>query len=297
MAAEFDRPGDTRPAWWVALRIIHARPGFFTVCVIFATLHFCMPLAVGLVTRAFFDVLTGNAPAGLDIPTVIALFIVVAVADMGAGAGLDYGFSSVKYAGMALMRRNLLRELLRAHGARGLIDSPGEAMSRFRDDTEEIADSMDGLIDLIGRTFFAAGAMIVMYQIDPARFAWNIRFLELCGDYRVEPVACAPGRPRTKGKVERPFFYLEQHLLKGGAWADLDAFADDLLRFSAACDALVHGTTGERPIDWFERARDLLTPLPTRPFIGTHEAVRKVSWDCLVSFGGSRYSVPWSDAA
>lgn len=134
-------------------------------------------------------------------------------------------------------------------------------------------------------------------EADPARFAWNIRFLELCGDYRVEPVACAPGRPRTKGKVERPFFYLEQHLLKGGAWADLDAFADDLLRFSAACDALVHGTTGERPIDWFERARDLLTPLPTRPFIGTHEAVRKVSWDCLVSFGGSRYSVPWSDAA
>ena len=132
---------------------------------------------------------------------------------------------------------------------------------------------------------------------DPARFAWNIRFLELCGHYRVEPVACAPGRPRTKGKVERPFFYLEQHLIKGGAWADLDAFAADLLRFSAECDALVHGTTGERPIDRFERERDLLTPLPTRPFVGTHEAVRKVSWDCLVSFGGSRYSVPWPYAA
>jgi hypothetical protein len=29
------------------------------------------------------------------------------------------------------------------------------------------------------------------------------------------------------------------------------------------------------------------------PFIGTHEQISKVSWDCLVSFAGSRYSVPW----
>jgi len=33
------------------------------------------------------------------------------------------------------------------------------------------------------------------------------------------------------------------------------------------------------------------------PFIGTHEEMRKVSWNCLISFGGSRYSVPWPYAA
>lgn len=132
---------------------------------------------------------------------------------------------------------------------------------------------------------------------DPARFCWNTRFLELCGYYRVEPVACARGRARTKGKVERPFFVLEQHLIKGGQWADLDDFARALLAFSAELDEQVHGTTGERPTDRFDRERALLTPLPTRPFVGTHEAVRKVSWDCLVSFGGSRYSVPWPYAA
>lgn len=134
-------------------------------------------------------------------------------------------------------------------------------------------------------------------EADPARFSWNRRFLELCGHYRVQPVACHPGRPRTKGKVERPFFYLEEHLIKGGCWADLDALARDLLRFSAELDGVVHGTTGERPADRFAREREHLTPLPTRPFVGTHEEVRKVSWDCLVSFGGSRYSVPWQHAA
>src|SRR5688500_9548371 len=39
-------------------------------------------------------------------------------------------------------------------------------------------------------------------------------------------------------------------------------------------------------------------PNPQRvPFVGTHEELRKVSWDCLVSFGGTRYSVPWRYAA
>lgn len=135
---------------------------------------------------------------------------------------------------------------------------------------------------------------------NPARFAWNRRFLELCGHYRVQPVACHPNRPRTKGKVERPFFSLEQHVIKGGAWADLDDLARALLVYSQELDQRVHGTTGERPDERFageggERAH--LTPLPARPFVGTHEELRTVSWDCLVSFGGTRYSVPWQHAA
>jgi transposase len=132
---------------------------------------------------------------------------------------------------------------------------------------------------------------------NPLHFQWNAHFLQLCGHYAIKPVACQPGRPRTKGKVERPFFYLEQHLIKGNAWDSFDAFARDLTAFAAdELDHLVHSTTGERPIDRFSREKDLLTPLPALPFVGTHEEMRKVSWDCLVSFGGSRYSVPWQYA-
>jgi transposase len=128
----------------------------------------------------------------------------------------------------------------------------------------------------------------------PKRFQWNIRFLELCGHYRFQPRACQPGRPRTKGKVERPFYYLDQHFIKGGAWDDLGHFARELARFTAEdLDVRVHATTGERPIDRFEHERLLLTPLPEAPFIGTHEIMRKVSWDCLLSYKGTRYSVPW----
>ena len=131
----------------------------------------------------------------------------------------------------------------------------------------------------------------------PQHFRWNLRFLELCGHYRFGPRACQPGRPRTKGKVERPFYYLEQHFIKGGEWRDFGRFAHELARFTAEdLDVRVHSTTGARPIDRFERERRFLTPLPTVPFIGTHETMRRVSWDCLLSFEGTRYSVPWSYA-
>lgn len=133
---------------------------------------------------------------------------------------------------------------------------------------------------------------------NPEHFQWNSHFLELCGHYSIKPVACQPARPRTKGKVERPFFYLEQHFIKGNTWDSFDAFAYELAKFTAdELDHVLHSTTLERPIERFQREKDLLTPLPSIPFVGTREEMRKVSWDCLVSFGGSRYSVPWQYAS
>lgn len=133
---------------------------------------------------------------------------------------------------------------------------------------------------------------------NPLHFQWNRHFLELCGHYSIKPVACQPYRARTKGKVERPFYYLEQQFIKGGTWEDFDSFARALANFVAEdLDQRVHGTTGEPPIERFKAEQSLLTPLPARPFVGTNEEMRKVSWDCLISFGGSRYSVPWEYAA
>ncbi len=45
-------------------------------------------------------------------------------------------------------------------------------------------------------------------------FRWNPTFLEFCGHYRTAPRACGVRRARTKGKVEKPFYYLEEHFIK-----------------------------------------------------------------------------------
>ena len=136
-------------------------------------------------------------------------------------------------------------------------------------------------------------AKAFVLDANPAHFRWNPQFLELCGHYRLRPTACQPYRPRTKGKVERPFFYLEQQFIKGTRFASLSHFLEELAVFERDdLDLRVHTTTQERPIDRFQGEVSHLTPLPEQCFIGTLAMSRKVSWDCLVSYQGNRYSVP-----
>ena len=125
-------------------------------------------------------------------------------------------------------------------------------------------------------------------------FRWNPLFLELCGHYSIQPVHCAPGNARAKGKVENPFRYLEDHFIKGGRWDSFEHFLAELQRFAREeLDLMVHGTTRQRPIDLFAEEQPYLTPLPAARFVSTREQFRKVSWDCLISFEGNRYSVPY----
>ncbi len=128
---------------------------------------------------------------------------------------------------------------------------------------------------------------------NPAHFRWNPQCLELCGHYRLKPRACQPYRAQTKGKVERPFFYLEQQFIKGRRFASFPHFLQELAAFEHDdLDVRIHRTTLERPIDRFAAEASHLTPLPEQRFVGTLALSRKVSWDCLVSFRGTRYSVP-----
>lgn len=137
-----------------------------------------------------------------------------------------------------------------------------------------------------------AGAFVA--DARPAHFQWHPQFLELCGYYRTEPRACRVRRARTKGKVERPFFFTEQHFIKGNSGTAFETFSRDLLRFTAeVLDVREHGTTHQPPIERFAEEVPYLTPLPQTRYIGIHALTRKVSWDCLIPYEGSRYSVRW----
>jgi transposase len=129
-----------------------------------------------------------------------------------------------------------------------------------------------------------------------AETQWNPNFQRLAGHYRFQPIACTPRRPQGKGKVENPFGHLEQLFLTGSAWRDWDHFQAELNRFEAEWEQRLHGTTKERPVDRFLREQALLLSLPPQPFLGWQEDFRYVSKDCLISFGGVRYSVPWAYA-
>lgn len=121
--------------------------------------------------------------------------------------------------------------------------------------------------------------------------AWNPLFWDFAQHYGVTPRLCRVRRPRTKGKVERMVFYVQDHFLKGrdfGDLADLNAQGHHWLTHTA--NVRVHATTGQRPVDLL--AQEGLTCLTSRPsYCLVTKQVRQVSAEGYVHLEGSRYSV------
>lgn len=151
----------------VVIRLIRFSPGYFSLCVLFAmVVYLFVPITLGLATQAFFDVVAGGH-AGLNAWSAIAVLVAVQVGEAVAGPVLGNPWSPLQQKSHVLLRRNLFAGILRGYGRHGLPASTGETISRFRDDPELIADALDALCDLIGRSLFAIGAAVLMWRISP----------------------------------------------------------------------------------------------------------------------------------
>ena len=127
-----------------------------------------LPLVNGLILRAFFDALSGSAPAGgLDDPwTLLALLVAVS---LGRVADQVYGvwvWAALFFTAQGLLRRNLLRWIVKETGQRSLLDSAGEAVTRFRDDVDELVRYLEHYVDGGGIVLYVILAVGVMVAID-----------------------------------------------------------------------------------------------------------------------------------
>jgi len=125
------------------------------------------PVLAGVFMKGIFDALAGQQAAALSPWSYLALALTVDVARIGALAGGVYVWASYWADAMARMRRNLLHYLLTAPGTRRLPDSPSEAISRFRDDVDDIGQYLEQWVDMWGLVLFTVIALAVMYRIDP----------------------------------------------------------------------------------------------------------------------------------
>jgi ATP-binding cassette subfamily B protein len=154
------------PAWRVIVSMIRFRPRLWLVNLGVMLLLMLLWQVPPFVMRAFFDRITGAAPAGLGVWTLVALLF---AAEAGRTLG-SYGLISTNVPffnhTMTLLRKNLLKHILRRPGASALPDSPGEAISRFRGDVFEIPLFALWLNDIQGMLFFALIALVVMVRIN-----------------------------------------------------------------------------------------------------------------------------------
>ncbi|MGH2544848.1 MAG: ATP-binding cassette domain-containing protein, partial [Ardenticatenaceae bacterium] len=152
--------------WTFLRRLLRYRPWLFAVnCLAWGIFH-SIPVLIGLVVREIFNSLTGSAVAGLNSWTLLALLAGVWVVRIGTFGGAFYVWATYWFTLEGLLRRNILEWLVAGAGARRLPDSPGEAISRFRDDVEEVLHYIEGWVDFGGLLLFAVIALAIMAQIN-----------------------------------------------------------------------------------------------------------------------------------
>lgn len=121
---------------------------------------------------------------------------------------------------------------------------------------------------------------------------YNDEFLRFCGLYGFQVNPCQNYRARTKGKAERPFYYLQEHLLRGLEVKDLSLFDVLLSEFTDKCNALPHSEFKESPDERFLREKAHLKGIPLiEPSMLYDRHVRKVSNDGYISWDGALYPV------
>ena len=122
---------------------------------------------------------------------------------------------------------------------------------------------------------------------------FNDEMMRFATHYGFSPRACAPHRPRTKGRVERAVAYLRDSFFYGRSFRDLEDLnlqADRWLEETA--NSRVHGTTGEVPAERLSRERGNLLPMPGSSYIPMVSLGRRVSHDGYISYNGNDYSIP-----
>ena len=133
----------------------------------------------------------------------------------------------------------------------------------------------------------------VLGEGEDQHIVYNASLLALAQHYGFAPRACKAYRPKTKGKVERPYRYIRQDFFLAAHFANLEDLNCQLERWLAQiANARVHATTDRVIGEHFAQERASLLPLPAGAFNATLKLQRRVSHEGMVSVGGNLYSVP-----
>ena len=156
----------TRPsAWRHAGGVIRANHWSFLGSVAFYVGFFSLVLVPGLLNRAIFDALSGHAAAGVNVWSLIGLLVGL---EMGRFGLLYFGgvlFNVFRYGGEALLKRNMMDWLVSAPGPRVLPGTPGEAVSRFRDDVIETLN-LSTILIVSPQVLTGVAALVIMLRIN-----------------------------------------------------------------------------------------------------------------------------------
>jgi transposase len=121
---------------------------------------------------------------------------------------------------------------------------------------------------------------------------FNEAFLQFLLPFKIVPIACNVAQPHEKGKVEKgAIHYIRYNFWPLRSFKDLTDVQVQANHWrDHVANVRVHSTTGEKPVDRFER--EAMRPLPDLLPDCRDKALCKVYSDFSIRFDGNFYTVP-----
>ena len=139
----------------------------------FGTRLLFIPLG-GLVLQAFFNYLTDEPGRQFDILTTVTLQLGISILGGIALVGATLAFVVYMHHNKVLLIQNMFARVLEMPGSQALpkgingrVQSAGEVISTFRDDTDEVTELLVLFVDIFAFGFTALVSILIMWRINP----------------------------------------------------------------------------------------------------------------------------------
>ncbi len=156
----------TLSTWAATWKLIRFNPRAYLQFGALYVILFSSNVLPGLLIQAFFDHLTGDAPATVGVWGVLGLLAAVEVGRAVVYLTRILGEETFRCHGWALLRSNIVANILKRPGADRLPLASGDVLNRLDNDVMELADWPSWLPFLLGHAVFAIVAVAIMLTIN-----------------------------------------------------------------------------------------------------------------------------------
>lgn len=156
----------------VAWRISKPWPFMFWINVLLWGGFHIFPAVIGVMVGRVFDALD-QGDRNLAT-TALWIYLAVIIGRLVLFQSSILSYSRLWHRMVLLIRRNLLDYLMRAPGSRVLPMSTGAAVSTFREDSDQLVDYVENLLDLFGLVGFLVVSIWIMQAISATLTWWAI---------------------------------------------------------------------------------------------------------------------------
>lgn len=154
-------------------RLFRYNPILYLVNGLLWGLFHAMPVGIGLGMKWYFDRATTQSHDYLWLALPLIVVALIRFSRVGMFFIAFFKWVTYIYHLQAVLRRNMLAGIMRWPG-RNLPASPGEAMTRFREDVDEVVEYVESWVDFWGRVIYAVSCIVIM-----ARINWQITMVAI----------------------------------------------------------------------------------------------------------------------